>query len=131
MRRELVLLTALCGCAVFAPAETKEERARVEHAGEVFSTRHEARVLPTLPEEAPLESVLAYAFRSNAELEMSYFEWAAAIERVPQESSLPDPSLSFEYLFASERMGRYPRVACSAKAVSACARPTGFSMWSA
>lgn len=109
MRRSLVLLTALCGCAVFAPAETKDERARVEHAGEPFSTRHEARELPALPDGAPLGDVLAYAFRSNADLEMSYFEWAAALERVPQESSLPDPSLSFEYLFASERMGRWDR----------------------
>jgi hypothetical protein len=114
VRRAPFLLIALCGCAVFAPAETEEERARVAQTGEVFSTRHETRELPALPDGVPPDDVLAYAFRSNADLEMSYFEWAAALERVPQASSLPDPSLSFEYLFASERMGRWDRTTLGA-----------------
>ena len=114
MSRKLVLLFALNACTVFAPAETEEERARVEQTGELFSTPHQTRELPALPDGAPLEDVLAYAFRSNAELEMSYFEWAAALERVPQVTSLPDPSLSFEYLFASERMGRWDRATLGA-----------------
>jgi outer membrane protein TolC len=53
--------------------------------------------------------VLAYAFRSNAELERAHFEWAAALARVPQAVSLPDPRFSFAYLFSDERMRRWDR----------------------
>ena len=104
-----ILLMALAilaaGCSLFAPGETREERERLERAGEPFSAPHETRQLPALAEEAPLADVLAYAFHSNAELEMAYFEWAAALERVPQAVSLPDPLLSYQYLFSADRLG--------------------------
>jgi outer membrane protein TolC len=104
----LALLAAL-GCSLFVPREAEEERERLERAGEPFSVPHETRRLPALAEVAPLSDVLAYAFRSNAELEMAYFEWAAANARVTQAASLPDPSVSFEYLFSNEKMSRWNR----------------------
>ena len=113
-RRERVVplvlaLAAATGCSFFLPRETREERERLEQAREPFSVPHERRPLPTLGQAATLTDVLAYAFRSNAELEMAYFEWAAALARVPQAVSLPDPALSYEYLFSAEKMQRWDR----------------------
>jgi cobalt-zinc-cadmium efflux system outer membrane protein len=100
---------ASLGCGLFLPGGTREERARLERAGEPFAVPHEVRPLPPLSEAAALDDVLAHAFRSNAELEMAYFEWAAALARVPQAVSLPDPVLSYEYLFSAEKMRRWDR----------------------
>jgi cobalt-zinc-cadmium efflux system outer membrane protein len=104
-----LVLAAVPGCGLLLPAATSEERARLERAGEPFAIPHEQRALPPLPESAALDDVLGYAFHSNAELEMAYFEWAAAVARVPQAVALPDPVLSYEYLFAAEKMRRWDR----------------------
>ena len=105
----VVTLVAATACSVFLPRATREEQKRLERAAEPFSTPHERRPLPALSEAAALTDVLAYAFRSNAELEMAYFDWAAALARVPQAVALPDPVLSYEYLFAAEKMQRWDR----------------------
>jgi outer membrane protein TolC len=110
----MVLSTLAAGCSLFAPGETRQERERLARAGEPFAAPHETRPLPALAETATLADVLTYAFHSNAELEMAYFEWAAALERVPQAVSLPDPLLSYEYLFSAEKMRGWDRTTLGA-----------------
>jgi outer membrane protein TolC len=53
--------------------------------------------LPTLHESATLNDYLAYAALNNPGLEAAFNRWRAALERVPQEKSLPDPRFTYRY----------------------------------
>jgi outer membrane protein TolC len=85
MKRFLILI-ALAGCAIHPEGED-EERARAEQAGTPFIKPFEERALPVLSKDADWKSILRYAFLANAELEQRYWEWRAAIEKIPQEAS--------------------------------------------
>jgi outer membrane protein TolC len=81
----------------------------MEAAGAPFATRHPERALPPLAEDAGLREVLRYAFLSNPGIERAWFEWRAALERIPQAVSLDDPRLSYEYLFSDANLDRWDR----------------------
>jgi outer membrane protein TolC len=49
------------------------------------------------------------AFFANAELRARYWEWRAALERIPQEASPPNPALTFSYLFGGPSMKAWDR----------------------
>jgi cobalt-zinc-cadmium efflux system outer membrane protein len=53
--------------------------------------------LPTLDEESTLADYLAYAALNNPGLEAAFNRWKAALERVPQVRSLPDPRFNYGY----------------------------------
>ncbi len=46
-----------------------------------------------------LTAYLRYAALHNSELRASYHEWMAALQRVPQLESLPDPRITYAYYF--------------------------------
>lgn len=48
-----------------------------------------------LPENASLNDYLAYAALNNPGLEAAFMNWKAALERVPQVQTLPDPRFTF------------------------------------
>lgn len=50
---------------------------------------------PSLPEGAALDDYIRYAMQNSPALESAYYRWRAAVERVPQARSLPDPQLGF------------------------------------
>ncbi len=56
-----------------------------------------------LPEEPTLEDYRRYALEHSDALREAFHEWKAAIERVPQARSLPDPKVSYSY-FVRESM---------------------------
>jgi len=49
-----------------------------------------------LPEDASLQDLLAYAALHNPGLEAAFARWKAALERIPQMRSLPDPRFAYE-----------------------------------
>ena len=51
--------------------------------------------LPVLDESAALEDYLAYAALSNPGLRAAFNNWRAALERVLQETALPDPRFTY------------------------------------
>ena len=53
--------------------------------------------LPPLDEDASLEDYLRYAALNNAGLEAAFKRWKAALERIPQARSLPDPRFNYTY----------------------------------
>jgi len=53
--------------------------------------------LPALHEESTLADYLAYAALNNPGLEAAFNRWKAALERVPQVRSLPDPRFNYGY----------------------------------
>lgn len=99
----ILLLPA--GCAL-RPAGEKEERQRIEEAGTAYMEPIEA---PPLPENPGPDDYLRRAFLSNSDLQARYWEWRAAIERVPQESSWPNIAVPFMVMFSSEQMKLWDR----------------------
>jgi len=107
--RFLVVSTAallfLCGCAL-RPAGEKEERERLKEAGRPYA---EPLTVPPLPDQPTPEDCLRHAFLSNADLQARYWEWRAAIERVPQDSSWPPVAISLMTMFSKEKMKLWDR----------------------
>jgi outer membrane protein TolC len=53
--------------------------------------------LPDLSKEATLQDYLTYAALNNPGLEAAFRQWKAAMERIPQVTSLPNPKLEYGY----------------------------------
>ena len=53
--------------------------------------------LPQLNEQSKLSDYLTYAALNNPGLEATFNRWKAALERVPQVKSLPDPRFTYRY----------------------------------
>jgi outer membrane protein TolC len=96
---------ALSACAIH-PRGEKEERDRAAEVGRGFEDSSEA---PTLPADPLPEDYLRVAFYANAELRARYWEWRAALERIPQDASPPNPALNFSYLFGGPQMKAWDR----------------------
>jgi hypothetical protein len=93
------------GCALRPPGE-KAERQRLAEAGRQYVELVE---LPPLPENPGPEDYLHYAFFANADLQARYWEWAAAIEKVPQVSSWPNIALPFSFMLSPGNMKLWDR----------------------
>lgn len=67
-------------------------------AGQVSqSLADEPPALPVLGEESTQQDYLRYAALNNAGIEAAFKRWKAALERVPQATSLPDPRFNYTY----------------------------------
>lgn len=99
-------LLALSGC-VLAPRGTKEEQKRIDDAGKVY----ERPALPPVPEPAEWRSVLQRAFLANGDLEAAYYQWRAAMARLPQMAEFPNTNFapSFSYMFSGGMMKSWDR----------------------
>jgi outer membrane protein TolC len=95
----------ISSCAL-RPSGESEERDRASQAGSPYEGKPE---LPTITEKSGPEDYLAYAFLSNAALEARYWEWRAALERIPQDSSFPNVAVSFGYMFSPGSMKSWDR----------------------
>ncbi|MGD0999327.1 MAG: TolC family protein [Candidatus Brocadiia bacterium] len=98
-------LVALAGCAL-RPAGEDAERQRAAEEGRPFT---DTVVLPILPENPTPEEYLHFAFLRNADLHRRYWEWRAAIERIPQDSSFPNVALPFSVLFSGGKQKLWDR----------------------
>ena len=100
-----IALMALAGCAM-RPAGEEAERRRAAEAGGPYT---DTIVLPLLPENPAPEDYLRFAFLRNAGLHARYWEWRAAIERIPQDSSFPNIALPFSVMFNNQNMTLWNR----------------------
>ena len=110
-----IILTAsvsfvVSGC-VLAPKGTSEEQAAAREAGRPYTQPFEQRSIPDLPPHPSWRDALQRAFLANGDLEAAYFEWKAALARIPQVANYPNTNLapSFSYMFSSERMKSFDR----------------------
>lgn len=89
-------LMVLAGCRGLS---TPDERAARHDLAAVTDHYRPAGVRPVLPElnsESGLSNHLAFAILNQPRVAAAYFDWAAAVERITLERSLPDPRLTFE-----------------------------------
>jgi outer membrane protein TolC len=101
----LAAAVALAGCAVHPQGES-DERDRAEQALKELDEPVEPVELPDRP---VLKDYLRAAFHSDPDLRERYWRWRAALERIPQEASPPNPALTFSYLFSDESMSSWDR----------------------
>lgn len=115
LRVALGALLAPAGCS-FTPPGTGREQSRLAAANRSYSTPFERRNLPALPPEPTWRDVLHRAFLASGELEALYFDWKAALERVPIAAAYPNTNLmvGYSYAFSSESMKTFDRMTFSA-----------------
>jgi outer membrane protein TolC len=63
----------------------------------------------TIPPDPQLRDYLRVAFHSDQELRARYWEWRAALERIPQDASPPNLAFNFSYLFSDANMTAWDR----------------------
>jgi len=99
-RRRPVFLAAfswvalfLAGCAgVPAPSE-RQARSDLKKVGQAYWP---SAPLPQLDAKAGLSNYLQFAIMTQPRVRAAYFDWAASVERITVERSLPDPKLTFQ-----------------------------------
>src|SRR6266545_181815 len=116
--KALRLTTALGGVALAAfvltgckGIPTKEERAArkdLKTVGDAYRPQHQRPALPTLQTNASLSNFLSFAVLNQPQVETAYFDWAASVQRITVERSLPDPRLTFETDIADMVMSLMP-----------------------
>jgi len=100
----------LNGCAL-TPEGTKHEQAKLDEAGRQYEPAFEQRHLRELPLSPTWRDVLSRAFLANGDLEASYFEWKAAVQRIEMASAYPNSNVQvgYSYMFSSEKMKTFDR----------------------
>lgn len=94
----MILAFLLAGCASTLERKAFQEYKETNSAsyGD-FEQEKSGRKLPELDEKSNLSDYLAYAALNNPGLEAAFNRWKAALEKVPQVRSLPDPKFNYGY----------------------------------
>ena len=90
----LLCAVILCGCSSVAERRAFDD---LERLSKETGYDAENRTPAELPKGANLNDYLRYAALNNPGLEAAFNRWKAAIERVPQARSLPDPRVTYRY----------------------------------
>jgi outer membrane protein, heavy metal efflux system len=100
------LVTALCGVALMTFVMTGckgiatqgERRAGqdLKTVGDSYRPQNRRPALPTLQTNATLSNFIHFALLNQPQVEAAYYDWAASVQRITVERSLPDPRLTFE-----------------------------------
>src|SRR6266568_7804762 len=87
---------ALTGCRGIPTQSERAARQDLKTVGVTYRPENQRPPLPTLETNANLGSFLMFAILNQPQIEAAYFDWAASVERITRERSLPDPRLTFE-----------------------------------
>ena len=87
----VLLAILLVGCTGFPTDGEGEARQDLEMVGSQFRPQH----LPALRADSGLDDFLHYAILNQPQVEAAYYDWAASVETITVECSLPDPRLTF------------------------------------
>ncbi|MFO0833753.1 MAG: TolC family protein [Phycisphaerales bacterium] len=106
-----VLMAGLMSGCALTPEGTKHEQAKLAEAGKPYEPPVEQGSLPDLPASPTWRDVLHRAFLANGDLEASYFEWKAAVQRIEMASAYPNSNVQvgYSYMFSSEKMKTFDR----------------------
>jgi len=85
------------GCTSLGTRPPANQLEAVEHSSGIGAGASAEGSLPAFDDSATLDDYLAYAALNNPGLEAAFNRWKAALERVPQVRSLPDPKFSYTY----------------------------------
>ena len=89
----LLAVFFLAGCK---GVPTKSERQARSELKKVEQAYWPSAALPLLDANAGLSNYLQFAILTQPQVRAAYFDWAASVERITVERSLPDPKLTFQ-----------------------------------
>lgn len=92
----LGVLAGVAGCRGIPAADEKQKRSQLDSLRQVYRPNDERPPLPNLATNATLSVLLTFAFLNQPRIETAFYEYAAAVERITLERSLPDPRLTLE-----------------------------------
>jgi outer membrane protein TolC len=84
------------GCHGVAPRSETEAREDLKAVGGAYRPADGRPPLPQLATNSPLGDFLRYAMLNQPQVEAAWYDWAASVERITRERSLPDPQLTFQ-----------------------------------
>ena len=91
-----VAVSFLAGCKGVSTKSERQARADLKAVTQVYRPGDRKAALPTLDTNATLGAFLTYAMLNQPRVEAAYYDYAAAVERITLERSLPDPRLTLE-----------------------------------
>ncbi len=86
----------LSGCKGIQQPGERQARGNLASVARLYPPQGQRPSLPSLTTNAALGDFLTYAMLNQPEIEAAYFDWAASVERITVERSLPDPKLTFQ-----------------------------------
>lgn len=92
----MIAILILAGCVGVRTGGEKAARKNQQTIEKVYRPDGQRPTLPTLTTNSPLGDFLLFAMLSQPQVEAAYFDWAASVQRITVERSLPDPRLTFE-----------------------------------
>ena len=98
----------VAGCAGIPTEGERRTRKDLQSVGERYRPYQERPALPTLQTNASLSNFLTFAMLNQPQIEAAYCDWAASVQRITVERSLPDPRLTFESDIADMVMSLMP-----------------------
>jgi len=90
----ILVAAVLGGCSSAAERGAFDE---LDLIGAKSGYAAESRKVPELTKDSGLNEYLRHAALNNPGLEAAFNRWKAALERVPQVTSLPDPRFTYQY----------------------------------
>ena len=84
------------GCKALAPKSEKAAQEDLRQVSETYRPHGEKPALPELDPDSGLSNYLTYALLNQPRVASAYHDWAASVERITVERSLPDPTLGFQ-----------------------------------
>ncbi len=91
-----VAMVLLAGCKGIPTSNETGARRDLSAVTAAYSPGHQKANLPVLNTNIPLGTFLTYALLNQPQVEAAYYEYAAAVERITVDRSLPDPRLTLE-----------------------------------
>lgn len=104
----LVLVALMAGCAGVPTRGEKAAKADQAAIARVYRPGGERPVLPQLTTNSPVSDFLLFALLNEPRVEAAYYDWAAAVQRITVDRSLPDPRLTFSADIQDLVMGIMP-----------------------
>ncbi len=97
----LAIVPFLTGCRSLRQEGTGAARTTLGVSHSQPSPQHSLPPLPQLDENATIDDYLTYARLNNPGIKAAFNHWTAALEKVPQAKSLPNPTFGYGYFIHS------------------------------
>lgn len=96
----VALLLLFSGCKGITQPGERASREQFSEVAKTYRPDGKRPALPNLSTNSPFADFLTYAELNHPQVEANYYDWAASVERITVERSLPDPKLTFEAYIA-------------------------------
>lgn len=92
----LAIALVVSGCRGIQTAGEKSARHDLAAVTDRYRPNGNKPVLPVLTPDSGMSNFLAYALLNSPSVEAAYYDWAASVEKITVQRSLPDPKLTFQ-----------------------------------